>query len=306
MKAFYADHFVLPLPEGHRFPMAKYARLRQRVVEEGIIAPHDLLVPPAATDDELLRCHDREYVERVKAGLLTHRELLRIGFPWSPQMVERSRRSSGATIAAARVALSEGCAANLAGGTHHAGRDHGEGYCVFNDAPIAIRALQAEGLIRRAIVIDCDVHQGNGTADICRDDPTIFTLSIHGERNFPFRKVPGDMDIGLPDGTSDAEYLDTLAYALERALFLAQPEFAVYVSGADPFEGDKLGKLSLSKEGLRRRDEMVFNALLERRIPVAVAMGGGYAANVDDIVDIHAQTIRAAAMMAQRWQSIYA
>jgi acetoin utilization deacetylase AcuC-like enzyme len=306
VKAFYADHFVLPLPEGHRFPMAKYARLRQRVVEEGIIAPHDLLVPPAATDDELLRCHDREYVERVKAGLLTHRELLRIGFPWSPQMVERSRRSSGATIAAARVALSEGCAANLAGGTHHAGRDHGEGYCVFNDAPIAIRALQAEGLIRRAIVIDCDVHQGNGTADICRDDPTIFTLSIHGERNFPFRKVPGDMDIGLPDGTSDAEYLDTLAYALERALFLAQPEFAVYVSGADPFEGDKLGKLSLSKEGLRRRDEMVFNALLERRIPVAVAMGGGYAANVDDIVDIHAQTIRAAAMMAQRWQSIYA
>lgn len=306
MKAFYADHFVLPLPEGHRFPMAKYARLRQRVVEDGIIAPHDLLVPPAATDEELLRCHDRDYVERVKAGLLTHRELLRIGFPWSPQMVERSRRSSGATIAAARAALSEGCAANLAGGTHHAGRDHGEGYCVFNDAPIAIRALQAEGLIRRAIVIDCDVHQGNGTADICRDDPTIFTLSIHGERNFPFRKVAGDMDIGLPDGTSDAEYLDTLAYALERALFLAQPEFAVYVSGADPFEGDKLGKLSLSKEGLRRRDEMVFNALLERRIPVAVAMGGGYAANVDDIVDIHAQTIRAAALMAQRWQNIYA
>ncbi|MFQ3648337.1 MAG: histone deacetylase [Anaerolineae bacterium] len=306
MKAFYADHFVLPLPEGHRFPMAKYARLRQRVVEDGIIAPHDLLVPPAATDEELLRCHDRDYVERVKAGLLTHRELLRIGFPWSPQMVERSRRSSGATIAAARAALSEGCAANLAGGTHHAGRDHGEGYCVFNDAPIAIRALQAEGLIRRAIVIDCDVHQGNGTADICRDDPTIFTLSIHGERNFPFRKVAGDMDIGLPDGTSDAEYLDTLAYALERALFLAQPEFAVYVSGADPFEGDKLGRLSLSKEGLRRRDEMVFNALLERRIPVAVAMGGGYAANVDDIVDIHAQTIRAAALMAQRWQNIYA
>lgn len=306
MKAFYADHFVLPLPEGHRFPMAKYARLRQRVVEDDIISPHDLLVPPAATDEELLRCHDREYVERVKAGLLTHREMLRIGFPWSPQMVERSRRSSGATIAAARVALSEGCAANLAGGTHHAGRDHGEGYCVFNDAPIAIRALQAEGLIRRAIVIDCDVHQGNGTADICRDDPTIFTLSIHGERNFPFRKVAGDMDIGLPDGTGDAEYLDTLAYALERALFLAQPEFAVYVSGADPFEGDKLGKLSLSKDGLRRRDEMVFNALLERRIPVAVAMGGGYAANVDDIVDIHAQTIRAAALMAQRWQNIYA
>jgi acetoin utilization deacetylase AcuC-like enzyme len=306
VKAFYADHFVLPLPEGHRFPMAKYARLRQRVVEDGIIAPHDLLVPPAATDEELLRCHDRDYVERVKAGLLTHRELLRIGFPWSPQMVERSRRSSGATIAAARVALSEGCAANLAGGTHHAGRDHGEGYCVFNDAPIAIRALQAEGLIRRAIVIDCDVHQGNGTADICRDDPTIFTLSIHGERNFPFRKVAGDMDIGLPDGTSDAEYLDTLAYALERALFLAQPEFAVYVSGADPFEGDKLGKLSLSKEGLRQRDEMVFNALLERRIPVAVAMGGGYAANVDDIVDIHTQTIRAAAQMALRWQNIYA
>ncbi len=306
MKAFYADHFVLPLPEGHRFPMAKYARLRQRVVEDGIIAPHDLLVPPAATDEELLRCHDLEYVERVKGGLLTHRELLRIGFPWSPQMVERSRRSSGATIAAARVALSEGCAANLAGGTHHAGRDHGEGYCVFNDAPIAIRALQADGLIRRAIVIDCDVHQGNGTADICRDDPTIFTLSIHGERNFPFRKVAGDMDIGLPDGTSDAEYLDTLAYALERALFLAQPEFAVYISGADPFEGDKLGKLSLSKEGLRRRDEMVFNALLERRIPVAVAMGGGYAAHVDDIVDIHAQTIRAAAQMALRWQNIYA
>ncbi len=306
MKAFYADHFVLPLPNGHRFPMAKYARLRQRVVECGIIAPHDLLVPPAATDEELLRCHNLDYVERVKAGQMTHREMLRIGFPWSPQMVERSRRSSGATIAAARIALSEGCAANLAGGTHHAGRDHGEGYCVFNDAPIAIRALQAEGLIRRAIVIDCDVHQGNGTADICHDDPTIFTLSIHGERNFPFRKVAGDMDIGLPDGTGDEEYLDTLAYALERALFLAQADFAVYVSGADPFEGDKLGKLNLSKDGLRRRDEMVFNALLERRIPAAVAMGGGYAANVDDIVDIHTQTIRAAAEMSLRWQNIYA
>ena len=306
MKAFYADHFVLPLPPGHRFPMAKYARLRQRVIESGVIARHDLLVPPAATDEELLRCHDAQYVERVKAGHLSRRELLRIGFPWSPEMVERSRRSSGATIAAARIALIEGCAVNLAGGTHHAGRDHGEGYCVFNDSPIAIRALQADGLIRRAIVIDCDVHQGNGTADICRGDPTIFTLSIHGEHNFPFRKVPGNLDIGLPDGTGDQEYLDMLAYALERALFLAQPEFAVYISGADPFEGDRLGKLSLSKEGLRRRDEMVFEALLERRIPTAVVMGGGYAVNIDDIVDIHLQTIRAAAVMAARWQSIYA
>jgi acetoin utilization deacetylase AcuC-like enzyme len=299
MKAYYADHFVLPLPEGHRFPMAKYARLRQRVLEEGIVAPHDLLVPPAATDEELIRAHDADYVYKMKTGNVTEREMVRIGFPYSPAMVERSRRSSGATICACRSAIQDGTSANLAGGTHHAGRDHGEGYCVFNDSPVAARAMQAENLAKRVIVIDCDVHQGNGTADICHGDNTIFTFSIHGQRNFPFRKVDGNLDIGLLDNTSDEEYLSTLEIALERALFLANADLAIYVSGADPFVGDTLGKLALTKQGLARRDRMVFEICRLKGLPIAVSMGGGYAKNIEDIVDIHLQTLKIASEYAK-------
>lgn len=304
MKAYYADHYVLPLPETHRFPMSKYARLRHRILEEGILQPEDLHVPPAATDAQILLAHDAEYLDRVQSGHLTPAEIRRIGFPWSPQMVERSRRSSGASICAARTALSEGVSANLAGGTHHAGISHGEGYCVFNDSPIAARVMQQEGRVRRVLVVDCDVHQGNGTAEITRGDNTIFAFSIHGERNYPFRKVAGDLDIGLPDGTTDAAYLDMLEISLERAFYLAQPDLVLYVSGADPFHGDRLGKLALTKAGLAARDQMVFSICFAERVPVAVSMAGGYATNVEDIVDIHLQTIRTAASFATRWQDV--
>jgi acetoin utilization deacetylase AcuC-like enzyme len=299
MKAFYADHFVLPLPEGHRFPVSKYLLLRERLLDNQTLSPSDLHIPDAATDEDILRCHHMDYLERVKYGRLTSQEIRRIGFPWSPQMVERSRRSSGATIAAAREAIrGDGIAVNLAGGTHHACRDHGEGYCVFNDAPIAARAMQAEGLARRVVIIDTDVHQGNGTADIVRDDPTIFAFSIHGEKNFPFRKIPGDLDIGLPDGTTDEVYLDMVEEGTRRAIMSANPDLAIWVSGADPFEGDRLGKLKITKVGLAQRDALVLHLCYEAGIPVAIAMGGGYAHNVEDIVDIHAQTVRIAAQRA--------
>lgn len=299
MIAYYTDTFVLPLPENHRFPMQKYAGLRRRILADGILNADRLCIPDAATDAQIVRCHDVEYLQKVTNGTLSPREVTRIGFPWSPQLVERSRRSSGATICALRQALSDGVSANLAGGTHHAARDHGEGYSVFNDAAIAAREIQAHGLAKRILVIDCDVHQGNGTADITRDDPTIFTLSIHGEKNFPFRKINGDMDIGLPTGTQDAEYLAILTVALERAIFLARADAAIYIAGADPYAGDRLGKLSLSKTGLAARDRMVFTACQSAGLPVAVVMGGGYAPNIADIVDIHAQTIKIAAEFAR-------
>lgn len=304
MRAYYADHFVLPLPDTHRFPMSKYARLRQRILAEGILSTEDLFSPPAATDAEILLAHDADYLDRVQSGQLSTDEIRRIGFPWSAEMVERSRRSSGASICAARTALSEGVSANLAGGTHHAGIAHGEGYCVFNDSPIAARVMQQEGRVQRVLVVDCDVHQGNGTAEITRGDETIFAFSIHGERNYPFRKIAGDLDIGLPDGTGDTAYLDMLEISLERAFYLAQPDLVLYVSGADPFYDDKLGKLSLTKAGLAARDEMVFGACFAERVPVAVSMAGGYAANVEDIVDIHVETIRTAVRYAAQWSEI--
>jgi acetoin utilization deacetylase AcuC-like enzyme len=294
LKAFYTDHYVLPLPEGHRFPMQKYARLRQ-AVEQADIA--ELIVPDAATDQQLLRAHDAEYIYRVSNGLLTPLEIRRIGFPWTEQMVERSRRSSGATIAACRVALREGVAVNLAGGTHHACRDHGEGFCVFNDSAVATRAMQAEGLARRVLVIDCDVHQGNGTADCTQGDSSIFTFSIHCEDNFPFRKVPSDLDIGLPKGVGDAEYLDTLEEALTRVFAVFDADLAIYLAGADPYVGDRLGYLNLSMEGLGQRDQLVLHTCRDAGLPVAVAMAGGYAPNIDEIVRIHLQTVQIAASL---------
>lgn len=294
MKAYYNDIFVLPLPTGHRFPMSKYRLLRELIIAENILSENDLLIPDAATDEQILRCHTSGYLEKVKTGTLDRKEVTRIGFPWSLELVERSRRSSGATICAARTALSDGVSANLAGGTHHAGRDFGAGYSVFCDSGIAARAMQAEGFAQRIAIIDCDVHQGNGTADVTQDDSTIFTFSIHGERNFPFRKIYGDLDIGLADNTGDEAYLDILQIALERILFTFQPDLVIYQSGADPFIGDKLGKLALSKAGLARRDRLILEMCRAEAIPVAVTMGGGYAENVADIVDIHAQTIQIA------------
>lgn len=275
--------------------MAKYSRLRERLLAENVLSPGDLHVPPSASDNEILRCHEYAYLDRVVSGTLSAAEIRRIGFPWSPQMVERSRRSSGATIMAARAALNgDGISANLAGGTHHACRDHGEGYCVFNDAAIAGRAMQAEGLARRILVIDCDVHQGNGTADIANNDPTIFTFSVHGESNFPFRKVAGDLDIGLPDGTSDETYLEVVAEGTRRAIAMSGADLAIYIAGADPFSEDRLGKLAVSKHGLAQRDRIVLDLCRDSGLPVAIAMGGGYASDIEDIVDIHLQTIRVA------------
>lgn len=302
MKAYYTDIFVLPLPENHRFPMRKYSRLRERLLSENVLSPDDLHIPDPATDTQILRCHDADYLQKVKTGTLSRKEVTRIGFPWSPELVERSRRSVGATICASRTALTDGVSVNLAGGTHHAGRDHGEGYSVFNDAAIAARELQATGIVKQVLVIDCDVHQGNGTAGITHNDPSIFAFSIHGQKNFPFRKVMGDLDIGLPTGTNDSDYLDMLAVALEQIFFIFTPDLVIYIAGADPFEGDKLGKLCLTKDGLAARDELVFTACHSRGVPVAVAMGGGYAPDVDDIVDIHLQTIDIAARYAGKWR----
>lgn len=294
MALYYADHYVLPLPEGHRFPMAKYARLRERLLASGAFDARDFRVPDAASDEQILRVHDAGYLARVVQGSLSKEEQRAIGFPWSERMVERSRRSAGATIAAAREALVTGWSANLAGGTHHAFRDHGEGFCVFNDCAIAARAMQVEAGIRRVAVIDCDVHQGNGTAAIFAGDDSVFTFSIHGANNFPSRKEVGDLDIELADDTGDEEYLWHLERGVGEALERSRPELAFYLAGADPWEGDRLGRLALTKAGLARRDDWVLTSLRARRIPVAIAMAGGYANDVEDIVDIHAATLLAA------------
>jgi acetoin utilization deacetylase AcuC-like enzyme len=299
MKIFYSDHFVLPLPSGHRFPMAKYSLLRERVEASSICGPDELRAPEAASDDKILRAHDPGYLSRVASGTLTEKEVRRIGFPWSEKMVERSRRASGGTVEACLAALEEGFAANLAGGTHHAFAGRGEGYCVFNDSAIAARAVQAAGLVERVVVLDTDVHQGNGSAAILEGDPTVFTFSIHGEKNFPFHKERSDLDIPLPDGADDATYLDALRSGLDRALEESNPGLAIYLAGADPFEGDRLGRLSVTKAGLAERDRLVLESCRERDIPVAVTMAGGYSENVEDIADIHFASVRRAAWMAQ-------
>jgi acetoin utilization deacetylase AcuC-like enzyme len=306
MKIFYTDHYVLPLPPGHRFPMQKYSLLRQCVMQAGLSEGEALREPHAATDKEILRAHDADYLRRVVSGELTPAEARRIGFPWTPQMVERSRRSAGATIEACRAALEEGIGVNLAGGPHHAFRDHGEGYCVLNDSAIAALAMQAEGRARRIAILDCDVHQGNGTASILANDPTVFTFSIHGARNFPFRKETSDLDIELPDGTGDADYLEALERGVSHALSAAQPELAIYLAGADPYRDDRLGRLALSKEGLRARDRMVLDLCRTACLPLAIVMAGGYARNISDTVDIHFSTVEVAAHFQRAAQQSHA
>jgi acetoin utilization deacetylase AcuC-like enzyme len=291
MSLFYSDVFVLPLPSHHRFPMGKYARLRERLLAEGTFGEDDFRIPEPADDAAVTRAHCPAYLGRVARGELTAAEIRAIGFPWSERMVERSRRSSGATLAAAREALTRGWSANLAGGTHHAFRDRGEGFCVFNDAAIAARALQAEAGLQRIVVIDCDVHQGNGTASIFAGDDSVFTFSIHGARNFPFAKEASDLDIELADGTGDEEYLWHLERGLDEALERSRPQLAFYLAGADPYEGDRLGRLKLTMRGLARRDELVLGTLIRRGIPVAIAMAGGYAHDIEDSIRIHASTI---------------
>ena len=292
MKAFYADHYVLPLPAGHRFPMEKYGKLRDLVAQLDDI---ELENAPAVTDTQILYAHDPAYLIKVLQGSLTAKEQQEIGFPWSMQMVERSRRSAGATLAAAKLALTEGIAANLAGGTHHAYRNKGSGFCVFNDSAIAARAIQKELDSRlKVAIIDLDVHQGNGTASILEHDQSIFTLSIHGENNFPFSKEVSDLDIGLADETGDESYLAALDQGLEVLDSRFKPDLIIYLAGADPHEGDRLGKLSVSKMGMRKRDECVFQYGLDRQIPIAFTMAGGYGKEIQSTIDIHFQTIQTA------------
>ena len=298
MQLFYADHFVLPLPPGHRFPMAKYRLLRERLLASGRFAADDFCVPDAATDQQLARAHAPEYIRQVSAGELSAAQIREIGFPWSEAMVERSRRSAGATIAAAHSALSSGgCAVNLAGGTHHAYHDKGSGFCVFNDAAVAARALQAEAGVGQVAVIDCDVHQGDGTAAILQGDASVFTFSIHGEKNFPARKQLSDLDIGLPDDTADEAYLAALEPALDHVFSRVRPELVIYLAGADPFVGDRLGRLALSKQGLLARDRLVLERCKAGGVPIAMAMAGGYADVLEDIVDIHAGSVLLAASL---------
>jgi acetoin utilization deacetylase AcuC-like enzyme len=294
LKIYVTDQFSLPVPAGHRFPVGKYALLRHRVADSELGKNSTLLTPEPASEAQLSLAHQPDYVRRVLQGELTEKEIRRIGFPWSPQLVERSRRSVGGTIAACRAALQEGVAVNLAGGTHHAYADHGEGYCVFNDAAVAARCMQSEGCAQRIVILDCDVHQGNGTAAIFAEDPSVFTLSIHAAKNFPFHKEPSDVDIDLPDGAGDQEYLEILRWAVWQSLMLSQADFAIYLAGADPFAGDELGRLALSKAGLAERDKIVFDLCRQIGMPVAVTMSGGYGGDITDTVDIHYQTVQLA------------
>lgn len=308
MRAYTSDHFVLPLPDGHRFPMPKYRLLRERVAAE--LPAIRLEEAPAASDGELALAHDPVYVSAVAEGLLSPQAQREIGFPWTPRMAERARRSVGATIAAARTALAEGVSANLAGGTHHASGDKGSGYCVFNDVAVAARLMQAEWhrshrALLRVLVIDLDVHQGNGTAAIFADDPTVFTFSMHGERNYPFRKAASDLDVELPDGCGDAEYLAALDEALGevwRRHADHPPGLVFYLAGADPHENDRLGRLKLSAEGLAERDRRVLSALRGRGRPVALSMAGGYGRDIHETVAIQARTLSLAAESWLAWQ----
>jgi acetoin utilization deacetylase AcuC-like enzyme len=299
LKIYYHDQFVLPLPEGHRFPMPKYVLLRHRVVEAGLVSVDDLLVGPTASHEELYRAHDADYVRKVEMGELTEKEIRRIGFPWSPQLFERSRRSVGSTIAACRTALSEGLGINLAGGTHHAGRDFGQGFCVFNDSAVAARAMQAEGRVKRVVVLDCDVHQGNGTALIFADDPSVFTFSIHGAKNFPFHKEKSDLDSGLEDDADDAVFLDALEWGVPEAIERARADLAIYLAGADPYADDRLGRLAVTKRGLAERDRFVLGQCRRAGLPVAIAMAGGYGKDIKDTVDIHFETVKTAVGLVQ-------
>ena len=289
MKIIYSDKFVLPLPAGHRFPMQKYRLLREAVE---VALPHaHFMEAPYTTDGVLALAHHPDYIHRVAHGLLTAEEQRAIGFPWSLEMVERSRRATGATIAACRAAFEEGVAVNLAGGTHHAHADRGEGFCIFNDAAIASRLMVAERRATRVAIVDLDVHQGNGTASILARDDAIFTLSIHAKNNYPFVKVESDRDIALEDGTTDAMYLTQLDNALDDLFACFSPDLIIYLAGADVHENDRLGKLSLTSEGLAARDRLVCEVARDRGIPIAIAMAGGYGKEIEQTVAIHLQTV---------------
>jgi acetoin utilization deacetylase AcuC-like enzyme len=301
LKIYYTDTFTIPLPENHSFPKDKYYLLKKRIVEAQLTQPGDLQIPQPVTDEDILRAHDPDYLQRLQYGKLTEKEIRRVGLPWSPEMVIRARHSAGATIEACRSALKEGIAVNIGGGTHHAFSDLGQGYCWLNDSVIAARAMQAENPARRILIIDCDVHQGNGTAAILKNDPSIFTFSIHGKNNFPYRKEKSDLDIALEDGADDRLYLEALEGGLLRAVQSAAAQLVIYLAGADPFKTDRFGRLSLTKAGLAQRDRLVFQHCHDAGLPVAVTMAGGYARLVTDTVDIHFQTV----LTAREFQKHY-
>jgi len=306
MHAYYADHFVLPLPEGHRFPMRKYSRLRDRLTQE--LPQVRMREAPAASDGELAMVHTPNYIQGVSEGTLDAAIQREIGFPWSRAMAERARRSVGATVAAARDALNQGVAGNLAGGTHHAYADKGGGFCVFNDIAVTARLMQAEVWRERrqafnVAVVDLDVHQGNGTAHIFANDTSVFTLSVHGEKNFPFRKETSDLDVGLPDGCTDEPYLSALHHALEVLQNRFDPHLVVYLAGADPHEGDRLGRLKLTTDGMQARDRVVMDWSWQRRLPVVMCMGGGYGHDIETTVQVQMQTWQVALEYWQRWHN---
>ncbi|AOG24671.1 histone deacetylase family protein [Acidovorax sp. RAC01] len=309
MHAYYADQFVLPLPEGHRFPMAKYRMLRDRLAAQ--LPGVALQVAPPASDDELALVHERSYIGDIEHGTLPAAAQREIGFPWSPAMAERARRSVGATVHASRAALRDGIAGNLAGGTHHSYAYKGGGFCVFNDVAVAARLMQAEQPRRgtgahplQVAVIDLDVHQGNGTAHIFQGDDTVFTLSLHGARNFPFRKEPSDLDVELPDGCSDDEYLLALEQALGALEQRFAPQLVFYLAGADPHEGDRLGRLALTHDGLEARDRRVFDWAWHRRVPLVLTMAGGYGRDLEDTLRAQTTTWHVAMQYYRRWQNV--
>ncbi len=296
------DRFTFPLPPGHRFPIAKYGLLRERVVADGLVAAGEVheADPVAWADVEAV--HDGGLVQRIRGGTMTVHEQRALGLPWSPQLLARGRRAVAGTVAAAFHALEHRVAMNLGGGTHHAGRDFARGYCLFNDVVIATRRVRATGAARRVLVVDCDVHQGDGTAQLLRADPTAYTVSLHGARNYPFTRIASDLDVDLPTATGDEQYLSALDAALDRALSdFADPDLAFYLAGADPWEGDRLGHLALTKAGLRMRDDLVLDRLAEAGAAVCVVLAGGYAEDVRDTVDINAAT--AAAVHARLYSS---
>jgi len=284
------DRWLFPLPEHHRYPLSKGRLLRERLIRLGICAAGDFLEAEPARWSALARVHDPALLGRIRRGQLSEREQRGLGLPWSEALVERARRVTNGTVMAAREALGTGVAMNLGGGSHHAGRDFSRGYCLFNDIALATDTLREAGSARTALVVDCDVHQGDGTAHLLEPDPLSFTLSLHGERNYPTKRIPSDLDVDLRRRTGDGDYVDALKVALAIALTAGPYDIAFYLAGADPWEGDRLGTLALTKDGLRRRDELVLDTLGAHGVPVCVTLAGGYAPNVSDIVDIHAQT----------------
>lgn len=290
-KIFYSPDYYADIGEGHVFPIKKFELARDILIAEGTVDPSMVIAPLEAAVEDLLRVHTRDYVERLRTGDLTSKEVRRLGLPWSQALVRRSFLAVSGTISAASAALNSGVGSNLAGGTHHAFPDRGEGFCVLNDVAVAVEKLREEKDLRRFLIVDLDVHQGNGTAFIFRNDPDVFTFSMHGQKNYPLYKEVSNLDIELADGTADGEYLSILAEALSRVLH-HEPDLIFYLAGADPYEKDKLGRLSLTKAGLLERDRMVLEAAKDSGIPVVTTMSGGYAKNMADTVDIHCNTIR--------------